>query len=69
MCVYWVDLCVIIVDLHIMGKHLNYWELQKTITFHRILQGGSYKGFVVLCKTCEAVNGELKCVFFYVLSI
>jgi hypothetical protein len=26
---------------------------------------------VVLCKTCEIVNGELKCVvsFFYVLSI
>jgi hypothetical protein len=63
------DLCVNIVDLHIMGKHLNYWELQRTITFHRILQGGSLKGAMVLCKTCEAVNEELKCVFFYVVNL
>ncbi len=29
------------------------------------------KGTMVLCKTCETINGELKCVvfFFYVLSI
>jgi hypothetical protein len=63
-CVCWVDLCENVVDLHIMRKHLNYnyWELQKIITFCRILQGGSCKGAVVLCKTCEAVHGELKCV-------
>jgi hypothetical protein len=36
------------------------------------LKGGVMnKGTMVLCKTCEIVNGELKCVvfFFYMLSI
>ncbi len=52
-----VDLCVNVVDLPIMKKHPNYWELRKTITFCRILQSGSCKGAVVLCKTYETVNG------------
>ncbi len=46
-CVCWVDWWVNVVDLPIMREHLNYWE------FRRI---------VVLCQTCESVNGELKCV-------
>jgi len=71
MCVCQVDLCVNFVDLHIMKKHLNYWELWKIVTVCWILQGWSCKGVVVLCKTCEVVNGELKRVvfLFYVLSI
>jgi len=70
MCVCYVDLCVNVVDLHIMKEHLNYRELWKTVTFHRILQGGSCKGVMVLCKTWEVVNGELKCVvFFFFLCI
>ncbi len=60
-----VDLCVNVVDLHIMRQHFNYWELQETITFHQILQGGSCKGVVVFCKPCEVVNGELKWVVFF----
>ncbi len=59
-----VDLCVNVIDLHIVREHPNYWDLQRTITIHQILQGGSCKGVVVLCKTCEAVNGELKFVVF-----
>jgi hypothetical protein len=62
MCVCKVDLCVNVVDMHIMRKHPNYWELPKTITFRQILQGGSRKGAIVFCKTCEIINGELKCV-------
>ncbi len=71
MCVCQVDLCVNVVDLHIMRKHFNYRELRRTVTFRQILQGGSNKGVVIFYKTCEAVNGELKCVvfLFYVLSI
>jgi hypothetical protein len=69
MCVCWVDLCVNVVDLHIMREHLNYWELWKTITFHQILQSGSWKGAMVLCKTCEIINGELKCVVLCFLCI
>jgi hypothetical protein len=66
MCVCWVDLCVN-VDMHIMKKHPNYWELQKIVTFCRISQGGSCKGVMVFCKTCEVVNGELKCVVFFLM--
>jgi hypothetical protein len=71
MCVCQVDLCENVFDLHIMRVHPNYWELRKMVTFCSILLGGSYKWAVVLCKTCETVSGELKCVvfFFYVLSI
>ncbi len=71
MCVCRVDLCANVVDLHIMRKHPNYWELWKIIIVHWILQGGSCKGAMVFCKTCETINGELKCVVscFYVLSI
>jgi hypothetical protein len=65
MCVCRVDLCVNVVELHIMREHPNYWELRRTITFHQILQCGSRKGVVIFCQTCEAVNGELKCVVFF----
>jgi hypothetical protein len=66
MCVCQVDLCVNVVHLHIMREHPPYWELQKTVTFHQILQDfGSYKKAFVLCKTFEIVNGELKCVVFF----
>ncbi len=71
-CVCQVDLCVNVVDLHIMKRHFNYWELRKIVTFCRILQGGLCKGAMVFCKICETINGELKCVVFtknYVLSI
>jgi hypothetical protein len=27
MCVCRIDLCVSVIDLHIMKEHLNYWEL------------------------------------------
>jgi hypothetical protein len=27
------------------------------------------KGVVVFCKTCEAINGELKCVVFFFLCV
>jgi hypothetical protein len=64
MCVCQVDLCVNVVDLHIMRKHLYYLEFRRTVTFRQILQGGLYKGVVVFCKTCEAIDGELKCVVF-----
>jgi hypothetical protein len=66
--VCWVDLCEIVVDMHIMKNHPNDWEFQKTITFRQILRG-SCKGLVVVCKTCELINGEWKCVVFFVLSI
>jgi hypothetical protein len=49
-----------------MKEHPHYWKLRKTVTFHQILQGGSYKGVVVLCKTCEAINGELNIEFYKV---
>jgi hypothetical protein len=70
MCVCRVDLCVNVVDLHIMKEHPHYQEFRKTVTCRQILQGGSYKGVEVLCKTC-VVNEELKCVvfLFYMLSI
>jgi hypothetical protein len=29
-CVCQVDMCVSVVDLHIMRERLNYWELQRT---------------------------------------
>ncbi len=32
-CVCQVDLCENVVNLHITREHLNYWELQRTITF------------------------------------
>jgi len=51
-CVYQFDLCVNVVELHITREHLNYWELQKIVTFCQILQCGSKKGVVVLCQTC-----------------
>jgi len=57
-----VDLCVNVINLHIIREHPNYRDLRKTVTFHQILQGGSCKWVVVLCKTCEIVNWELKCV-------
>jgi hypothetical protein len=54
-----------VVDLHIMREHLNYWKFRRLVAFYQILQGGSYKGAMVLCKTCEVVNGGLKCVVFF----
>jgi hypothetical protein len=68
-CVCQIDLYLSVVGLYIVKKHLNYWELWKTVIVHWILQGGSCKGTVVLCKTCEAVNGELKCVVSLLLSV
>jgi hypothetical protein len=41
MCMCWVDLCVNVVNLHIMREHPNYWELQIIVTFRQILQCGS----------------------------
>jgi len=57
-----VDLCVNVIDLRIIRQHPNYWDLRRTVTFHQILQSGSCKRVVVLCKTYETVNWELKCV-------
>ncbi len=64
-----VDLCVNVIDLHIMREHPNYWDLRRTVTIRQILHGVSCKGVVVLCKTCEAVNGESKCVVFFFLCV
>ncbi len=60
-----VDLCVNVIDLHMVREHPNYWDLGRTIRIHQILQGGSCKGVVVLCKTCEVVNVKLNCVVFF----
>jgi hypothetical protein len=48
-----VNLCVNVIDLHIMREHHNFSDLQRTVTIRQILEGGSCKGVVVLCKTCE----------------
>jgi hypothetical protein len=68
-CVCHVYFCVSVIELHITREHPNYWELQKIITFCQIPQCGSRKGVVVICQTCEAICGELKCVGFCALSI
>jgi hypothetical protein len=63
MCVCWVDLCVSVIDMHIMEEHPNLWELWRTVTICWILEGGSCKGVVVICKTCETQWGVEVCYF------
>jgi hypothetical protein len=67
-----VHVCVKVVDLHVMRKHLNYWELWKTVIVCWILQGGSRKEglwfFVKLVKqSLQGWNVLFSC--SYVLSI
>ncbi len=33
-CVFWVDLYVGVVGLYFMREYPNYWEFQRTTTFH-----------------------------------
>lgn len=62
-------ICVSVVKFHITKKHPNYWEIKKIVTFIKFYNVYPERGDVVLCQTCEAVYGELKCAGFFALSI
>jgi len=58
-----------VIDLHIMREHPNYWDLQRTVTFRRILQSGSFKGLWFFVKLVKQLIWSLKCVVFFLLCV